>query len=78
MPTKSESNTSDSTVPTRSEFRFKVWDRTLGSLTALSLIVGGSFTVIRYLGQRDEDLKIREREYKLAFIESGRDVLPDE
>jgi hypothetical protein len=73
-PNNAQSNSSASEIDSQHEFRFKLWDRILATITALGLIIGGAFGLIKYFEQKQKDLEVRKQEYNLAFFKERKDM----
>jgi len=71
MADKSPSESSPSRGP---DFGFKIWDRSLATITSMGLILGGGWGLFTYFQKRDQDIATRNQEYKLARYKERKEL----
>jgi hypothetical protein len=71
---KTQSNSFTNQTNLQSEFRFKIWDRSLATISALSLIIGGVWGLWQYIDQQEKDRELRDQEYNLALYKERKEM----
>jgi hypothetical protein len=66
---KSETKDTD-----RAEFRFKIFDRGVAAVSAMSIIVSGVFGLISYNNQRKIDSALKKREFQLSVYREKKEI----
>ena len=65
---------SETSNPDRAEFRFKLFDRGVAVVSAMSIIVSGVFGLISYSNQRKVDSALKRREFRLSVYREKKEI----